>query len=221
MCVCVAWLVEHFRSLGWDNNKLHDDSPFKVVDPGFNAILIRSCFDLAALAEELEMDDIAQRNYIWARRSLEALENLWSDLYSQYLCQDRTTGQLIESNSVGGLLAIFAPIRHNRARTIALSIEQISADCRFSIPSHDPTDPRFDAKRYWRGPVWLIINYLINDGLRAADLEEASRKIVDDSLELISSSGFAEYYDPKTGEACGGERFTWTAAMVLEFLQDL
>ncbi|MGA1561253.1 MAG: MGH1-like glycoside hydrolase domain-containing protein, partial [bacterium] len=182
--------------------------------------LIRSCFDLAALAEELEMDDVAQRNYAWARRGLDALENLWSDPHRQYLCQDRTTGQLIESTSIGGLLAVFAPIRHIRAQAIAQRIEQISAECRFSIPSHDPADVRFDAKRYWRGPVWLIINYMINDGLEAADLEESSTKIVDDSLELIGSSGFAEYYDPKTGEACGGGRFTWTAAMVLEFLQD-
>jgi len=33
------WLVEHFRGLGWDNSKLHDASPFRIVDPGFNAIL--------------------------------------------------------------------------------------------------------------------------------------------------------------------------------------
>src|SRR5690606_8749123 len=45
------WLVEHFRSLNWDNSKLHDASPFQVVDPGFNAILIRSSADLAAVAE--------------------------------------------------------------------------------------------------------------------------------------------------------------------------
>src|SRR6218665_3840853 len=43
------YLVQLFRSLGWDNTKLHDASPFKVVDPGFNAILIRSATDLATL----------------------------------------------------------------------------------------------------------------------------------------------------------------------------
>ncbi len=44
------------------------------------------------------------------------------------------------------------------------------------------------------------------------------REVVDDSLALIRESGFAEYYDPLDGEACGGDRFTWTAAMVIEFL---
>ncbi|MCT4559128.1 MAG: hypothetical protein N4A61_13850 [Pelagimonas sp.] len=43
-------------------------------------------------------------------------------------------------------------------------------------------------------------------------------RILDDSLSLIEASGFAEYYDPLTGEGCGGETFTWTAAMVIDFL---
>ncbi|MBU0781249.1 MAG: hypothetical protein KKC72_14545, partial [Alphaproteobacteria bacterium] len=31
------YLVQLFRGLNWDNTKLHDASPFQVVDPGFNA----------------------------------------------------------------------------------------------------------------------------------------------------------------------------------------
>ena len=40
-----------------------------------------------------------------------------------------------------------------------------------------------------------------------------------DSLTLIEQSGFAEYYDPITGAPCGGGQFTWTAAMVIEFIK--
>ena len=36
-----------------------------------------------------------------------------------------------------------------------------------------------------------------------------------DGLDLIGTGGFAEYYDPTTGAALGGGRFSWTAAMVL------
>ncbi|MDO8884721.1 MAG: hypothetical protein Q7V11_17410, partial [Pseudotabrizicola sp.] len=86
------------------------------------------------------------------------------------------------------------------------------------VASHPPSDPRFDAKRYWRGPVWLVVNYMIADGLARAGAQEAADKITASSLDLIRTSGFAEYYDPMTGEPLGGGRFTWTAAMVLEFL---
>lgn len=49
---------------------------------------------------------------------------------------------------------------------------------------------------------------------------DMTRRIVDDSLRLISESGFAAYNDPLDGTPCGGGRFTWTAAMVMEFLRN-
>lgn len=70
----------------------------------------------------------------------------------------------------------------------------------------------------WRGPAWLVVNYRIADGLAAAGETVVARGIGGSSLKLIAQSGFAEYYDPHTSQPLGGGRFTWTAAMVLEFL---
>jgi len=213
------WLVQLFRSLGWDNSKLHDASPFKVVDPGFNAILIRSATDLAALADELGETAIAEANRARAQKALAALEGLWSDAHGQYLCKDRVTGGLIESASIGGILPVFAAVPRERAQEIARSIETWATKVKYIVPSHDPRDPRFEPKRYWRAPAWLVMNYMIQDGLRAVGETAVADHIVKSSLELITQSGFAEYYDPLTGEPCGGGRFTWTAAMVIEFLE--
>jgi hypothetical protein len=210
------WLVEHFRGLGWDTSKLHDASPFQVVDPGFNAILIRSCADLADLADHLGEAELARENRQFADKGIAAMETLWSAPHGQYLCRDRTRGTLVDSASVGGLLAAFCAIPTDRAAAIARTIDNHGT--RFRVASHPPQDSRFDAKRYWRGPVWLVINYMIADGLRRAGEVDAAAKITASSLDLIRESGFAEYYDPMTGEPLGGGRFTWTAAMVLEFL---
>lgn len=212
------WLVQLFRGLSWDNAKLHDASPFRVVDPGFNAILIRSCADLAALADALGEKALAAENRARAEKGLAALERLWSDDYGQYLCFDRAAGNLIGSPSVGGLLPVFARIPAARAQAVARKLEELSTRARYLAPSHDPADSRFNAKRYWRGPVWLVVNYMIYDGLKAAGEKDMAAKIMASSLDLIGQSGFAEYYDPHTGAPCGGGRFTWTAAMVLEFL---
>jgi glycogen debranching enzyme len=213
------WLVEHFRKLGWDNTKLHDASPFRVIDPGFNAILVRSCADVAALAHELGENEIAESNREMAEGGLAALESLWSPTHGQYLSKDRITGALIDSASIGGILPVFAAIPPERAREIARTIERQAKHVRFVVPSHDPTDLRFEAKRYWRGPAWLVTNYMIADGLRREGEAAVASHIVQSSLQLITQSGFAEYYDPVTGDPCGGGRFTWTAAMVIEFLE--
>ena len=212
------WLIQKFRSLGWDNARLHDASPFQVVDPGFNAILIRSCSDLADLADQLDEPEIARQSRDYAARGVAAMEHLWSDAHSQYLCLDRTTGKLIESLSVGGLLAAFAAIPPERAAAIASRIKELGEVTDFLIPSHDPRAAEFDGLRYWRGPAWLIVNYMIADGLSRAGQSEMVGRIVADSVRLIETSGFAEYYDPITAEPCGGGQFTWTAAMVIEFL---
>jgi len=212
------WLVQHFRALAWDNAKLHNASPFQVVDPGFNAILIRASADLAALATTLGQPDIAARNRQWAERGIAALESLWSDRHGQYLCRDRTTGELVDSASIGGLLPAFAAIPSARLAGLAATIERQAKSLRFSVASHDPADPRFEAKRYWRGPAWLVTNYMIADGALAQGATALAEYIIKSSLDLIEQSGFAEYYDPVTGEPCGGGHFSWTAAMVLEFL---
>lgn len=214
------WLVQKFRSLGWDNSKLHDASPFQIVDPGFNAILIRSCTDLAALANALDAPEIAAEARAMAEKGIAALADLWSDAYGQYVCFDRRTGKLVDSPSIGGILASFAAIPSERAAALAARIETLAERCEYLVPSHDPASPIFDSLRYWRGPVWLIVNYMISDGMRAAGQTAIADRIFDDCIRLIEKSGFAEYYDPHTAEPCGGGQFTWTAAMVIEILNN-
>ena len=213
------WLVQHFRGLGWDSTRTHGASPFQIVDPGFNAILIRSCLETAELAEALDEPAIAERHRAWAGRGLAALDGLWSEARGQYLPYDRIGAKLTDSPSIGGLIPAFAPIPPERAAALAATLRAIGERVRFLVPSHDPRDARFDMKRYWRGPVWLVCNYMIADGMRRAGETEIADRIVADSLKLIEQSGFAEYYDPHDGTPLGGDRFSWTAAMVLEFLE--
>lgn len=213
------WLVQHFRAQGWDTGVLHDASPFQVVDPGFNAILLRACCDLADLADDLGEPGIARDQRALAARGLAAMETLWSEPHQQYLCQDRAGGgALIDSASVGGLLPVFAPIAQIRADAIATRIESLGAKTRYLVPSHDPDTPGYDPARYWRGPVWLIVNHMIADGLARDGHGATAARLVNDSLTLIGTGGFSEYYHPGSGAPCGGPQFTWTAAMVIEFL---
>lgn len=213
-------LVQCFRALGWDNTKLHDASPFQVVDPGFNAILIHSDQALARLAQAMDEHALTKRAQTRAQLGITAMDRLWSKERGQYLCLNRRTGQLVNSASVGGLLPVLVlPKGHLHLRALCLRIQESLKLAPFGVASHWPTDPNFDGHRYWRGPSWLIVNYLLVKGLLISEEHELVRDIMNASLRCIEHSGCSEYYHPVTGEALGGGTFTWTAAMVLEFLQ--
>jgi len=214
------WLVEQFHRTGWSSRDLHDTSRFKIVDPGFNAILIRSCEALEAIATELNEPAVAARNRACASRGVAALETLWSDAHGQYVCFDRVSSQLIDSASIGGLLPVFAIQNKGRTAQLVERLETLSGLAPYQVASHDPDADKFDSRRYWRGPVWLIVNYMIAQGLRRNGENQMADRIDQSSLELVASHGMAEYFDPLDGTACGGKDFTWTAAMVLELLRE-
>jgi len=89
---------------------------------------------------------------------------------------------------------------------------------RYRITTTSKSEPEWEARRYWRGPVWIILNWLLSDGLRRygfVDLAEALRR---DSLDLMERSGFREYYDARDGTGCGSPQFSWSAALAIEFL---
>ncbi|WP_316860452.1 hypothetical protein [uncultured Cohaesibacter sp.] len=84
----------------------------------------------------------------------------------------------------------------------------------YSVASLDPTSPKYDAKRYWRGPVWVVINTLIGMGLKEAGYKAQAERIRSDSARLIEKGGFAEYFDPEDGSPAGGGSFSWTGRLL-------
>jgi alpha,alpha-trehalase len=83
------------------------------------------------------------------------------------------------------------------------------------VPSTDPSFDGFEPKRYWRGPIWAVVNWMIADGFRAVGNAALADRIRDDTVALIETGGPSEYFDPTTEAGIGGADFSWTASIYL------
>lgn len=209
-------LVAQFREAGYDSKRLHSESPFCVADAGFNALFHRANLDLLALGAELNLD--AGELEAAAGRTEKAFESLWSEEAGVYLSWDRRAESLIPVAAVSGLLPLFAGIPSaERAARMAAAIEEWGRSVRWLAPSTAPTDRRFDPRRYWRGPVWVVVNWLLWQGLRRYGFDELARRVREDTFELVMREGFREYYHPHEGTGLGGRNFSWSAALLLHW----
>ena len=80
------------------------------------------------------------------------------------------------------------------------------------------TAPGFDRRRYWRGPVWANLNWLLARGLRGHGLIAQAAALERTTLSLIERTGMRDYFDPLTGDGLGSDDFSWTAAVAVDML---
>ncbi|MGH7903752.1 MAG: MGH1-like glycoside hydrolase domain-containing protein, partial [Candidatus Dormibacteraceae bacterium] len=82
----------------------------------------------------------------------------------------------------------------------------------------DPREACFDPARYWRGPVWVNVNWLAIEGLARCGLAEEANGLGGATLAMLERSGMSEYFDARDGSPLGIGGFTWTAALTLDLL---
>jgi glycogen debranching enzyme len=100
----------------------------------------------------------------------------------------------------------------------ALEATAVPAGDGLAIPSVPVDDPAYDAARYWRGPVWPVLNWLFLQAARRSGRLQLADAIRRGLLSLVRAEGFREHYDARTHAGQGGEDFSWTAALVLDLL---
>lgn len=209
-------LVQFGRNCAWDDAFIARDCPFFVADVGMNAILRRAERDLVALARNNGLGDIAAAASARLARLDEGFERLWSDTAGGYVSLDLRRHEHADALSAGAWLAFYGgPVPAARASGLLAQLDGWRHKVRFLMPSFDPTHPLFDSIRYWRGPVWAIVNYMLSKGFADHGQTELSEALRTDTAALIRETGFYEYFCPLTGKGGGGSAFSWTAAMWL------
>src|SRR5262249_36094782 len=75
-----------------------------------------------------------------------------------------------------------------------------------------PKHPAFDPVCYWRGPVWVHLNWLIALGLATVGLDDEASALERRTIALVEESGFSEHYNPLNGRGGAAPPFPRGAA---------
>lgn len=204
----------------YDTNRILDHALFAIEDLTYNCILIRAntrLQDIAKVAKH-ELPEALLDNM---KKSEEALDTLWDEYANVYWSRDFVTHRLLKVPSVATLLPLYAGTipKERAAKLVKLLENDRKFGPAYPIPTVPLDSPDFGPQRYWQGPSWMNINWLIMDGLQRYGYEDHAAALRETSLEMVGKSGFAEYFDPNTGEPLGAPNFSWTAALTIDLLK--
>ncbi|WP_268761244.1 trehalase family glycosidase, partial [Frankia sp. AvcI1] len=188
-----------------------------VQDVAFNAILVRANEHLSTIAAEIG-EVIPARLRRSARRTREAMGELVVD--GVYYSRDFRTRTLLRHETIAGLLPLYAGVvPEDRVDEMVKTLTSPRYWSRFGVASVPLDDPNVLPRCYWQGPLWVNMNWLIADGLERYGRLDAAENLRRNTVDVIASSGaMFEYYSPLDGSGAGSNRFSWTAALLIDLL---
>ncbi|MBA3757819.1 glycoside hydrolase [Candidatus Saccharibacteria bacterium] len=208
------------RRKAYNSEAILSRSLFAVEDLAFNCILIRANACLKEIADTIGKP-LPESQMTNMSRTMAALEQLWDEDTGQYYSRSFASHKLIEEPTIATLLPLYAGcISAQRvARLVELLNKPRFFRSNWPAPSVPVSSPHFDPIKYWQGPTWVNVNWLIIDGLRRNGLYPEAEKLRQKTLALVVKSGMNEYFNPLTGQPAGAANFSWTASLTIDLLK--
>ena len=222
-------IIDIAKAHNYDDAKIAELSPFLVQDPLFNAMLIKSNKALINLYERIgnneeKLKELKQ----WQEKSIQNFnKKLYDTDLGAYIHYDLRNNKPIRFVSSSSFSPLFAGIPDNERadELIKTMMAKFGGADKYLCASFDPESNRYNPKKYWRGPVWINLNWMLYYGLKDYRYLDIAERIKKDSIELVAKDGFYEYFDARkelrnTEGGYGGNNFSWSAALLIDLLND-
>lgn len=206
---------------GVDNNPAVSDVPAQVTEGvDLQCYLYREYRAMAVLAGTLGMSREAAV-YTAKADDLETRvrAKMWSEADGTFFNIDARTGRFVKVKTWTNFVPLWAGIVTRDQADGIIKRHVLNPGefwCDYGIRTLAPDEPLYDAKAgYWRGPVWVISNYLVMHGLMNYGYQTEARELAARTVNLLvrdikSSGGMNENYDPDNGHpAAGGHFLSW------------
>ena len=220
-----VYLLQLGKQNKYDGRKIFEESPFLVQDTLMNVALIKSNQSLINIGKRFGLD-VGELEE-WQQQSLSQFrKKLWNADLQTFTPYDARGEHHIAFKEIGGLSALYAEIPNSKqAQQLNDYLQSLHQRGFYICPSFDVDSPLFDSKRYWRGPIWPQMNWMIFHGLKIYGFDKTAEIVKSDLIELVSQHGYYEYFESqkslakKMTSGYGGGDFSWTAACTLDLLK--
>ena len=182
---------------------------FLVCPAAFNAYVAFNARELAAVTADRSLlraaDELAQLidELLWDEDT-----NLWVD--RPVVGGDGRTHRIPISDGAMPLLVTGDP-EHARRALGTLVDPHVFGGTPFGPTNVGQDQPSYDPTAYWRGAAWPNISYLLWLAARRWDDTPIADQIARNTIAGAETSGWAEYWNPHTGEGLGAAPQSWTA----------
>lgn len=216
------FLVQQLIERGYDDSRIRADYPFLIQDVLFNTLLCQANRELAEIARIVgEPFQIFER---WAEQTASAINaKLWDEQHGTYINFDLVANAPVDVHVAAGFTPLFAGIPdQDRAERLYSYLNSPSfcplGGAIYPVACYDRQAPGYSPNHYWRGPVWINVDWLLYHGLRRYGFTEYAGWMRQQIVELVRLHEFFEHFSPETGEGHGTSDFSWTAALLLDLL---
>ncbi|OWJ70368.1 neutral trehalase [Haematobacter massiliensis] len=211
-------LVDTYADCDWEPARQWAAAPFRMGCVQTTAILLKAGEDLLTVAEALALPEAAEELRAMTARCRAALLSRWSPGHRRFLIRDLIAEADVITPTQAGFLPLLALDLPADIRDAAVAeMRRWMQGLRVAFPTTPADCPAYEPRRYWRGPVWPVIDWLLAAGLDRNGVPELADALRSSVSRAMETAGFVEYFHPGTGEGLGGQGFSWSAAAYLHF----
>ncbi|MGH9430987.1 MAG: amylo-alpha-1,6-glucosidase [Terriglobia bacterium] len=206
---------------GVDNNPAVSARPANVTEGvDLQCYLYREYLALSILADKLgRLEDAAAYHKKAANLKALVQTKMWSDADGMFLNINSTTGQFVRVKTWTNFVPLWAGIATpaQAQRTIQghlLNPREFWAV--YGVRTLAPDEPLYNPRSgYWRGPIWVVSNYLLMHGLMNYGYKKEAQELAGKTVSLLihdlqTTGGMNECYDPENGKpTAGGHFLSW------------
>lgn len=174
---------------------------FAVGSIGFNALVVWNAFEYLSINGAPYRSEIEES----AAPLVALISERWDDCLKTWVDDGPASG------SARTLDALLALLVDSRSEVFDQLLDGAAFGARYGPRGVHLADACYSPDVYWRGPAWPQLTYLLWVAACRSERRDVADSLARSLIDGAVVSGFAEYWNPETGEGLGAVPQTWAA----------